>query len=172
VYCRLVYMQADSAVAASAPAPATPAQPPAPSPLPLLPPAPPPPTTSPPRPPPPRLTLQHPLPPPPPLPHFQPPPTHPSSPSPHPSAVPTPPLQTWRRPSRYQRRTATGSSCTAPCGYTACASWGQGLTLLHFLAQPKPFWSHLPVSPCLIDLGGVMHQTYHTKCACAEPKSG
>jgi hypothetical protein len=25
---------------------------------------------------------------------------------------------------------------------------GQGLTLVHFSAQPKPFWSHLPVSPC------------------------
>jgi hypothetical protein len=23
----------------------------------------------------------------------------------------------------------------------------QGLTLVHFSAQPKPFWSHLPVSP-------------------------
>jgi len=24
---------------------------------------------------------------------------------------------------------------------------GQGLTLVHFSAQPKPFWSHLPCTP-------------------------
>jgi len=24
----------------------------------------------------------------------------------------------------------------------------QGLTLVHFPAQPKPFWSYLPVTPC------------------------
>jgi len=34
----------------------------------------------------------------------------------------------------------------------------QGLTLVHFSAQPQPFWSHLPVSPayvspCEIDWG-------------------
>jgi hypothetical protein len=29
----------------------------------------------------------------------------------------------------------------------------QGLTLVHFSAAPKPFWSHLPVSPCLLDWG-------------------
>ena len=47
------------------------------------------------------------------------------------------------------------------------AAWStvvQGLTLVHFSAQPKPFWSHLPVSPCLIDWGGIMHPTYPTKC--------
>jgi len=27
----------------------------------------------------------------------------------------------------------------------------QGLTLVHFSAQPQPFWSHLHVPPCLID---------------------
>ena len=34
----------------------------------------------------------------------------------------------------------------------------QGLTLAHFSAQPKPFWStsHLPVSSCLIDWGEIM----------------
>jgi len=42
---------------------------------------------------------------------------------------------------------------------------GQGLTLVHFSAQPKPFWSHLPVSPCLIDWGNIMHPTYPTQCA-------
>jgi hypothetical protein len=36
---------------------------------------------------------------------------------------------------------------------------GQGLTLVHFSAQPKPFWSHLPVFPCLIDRGQIMHPT-------------
>ena len=29
----------------------------------------------------------------------------------------------------------------------------QRLTLVHFSAQPEPFWSHLPVFPCLIDWG-------------------
>jgi hypothetical protein len=48
----------------------------------------------------------------------------------------------------------------------------QGLTLVHFSAQPKPLWSHLPVSPCVIDWGGVMHPTYPTKCAYVELKSG
>jgi hypothetical protein len=28
---------------------------------------------------------------------------------------------------------------------------GQGLTLVHFQAQPKPCWSHLHVFACLID---------------------
>jgi len=41
----------------------------------------------------------------------------------------------------------------------------QGHTLVHFSAQPKPFWSHLPVSPCLIDWGKIMRPTYATKCA-------
>jgi len=27
------------------------------------------------------------------------------------------------------------------------------LTLVHFSAQRKPFWSHLPVFPCLVDWG-------------------
>jgi hypothetical protein len=36
---------------------------------------------------------------------------------------------------------------------------GQGLTLVHFSAQPQPFWSHLPVSPCLIDWGKILHPT-------------
>ena len=49
---------------------------------------------------------------------------------------------------------------------------GQGLTLAHFAAQPKPFWSNLPVSPCLINCGKIMHPTYPTKCAYVEPKSG
>jgi len=42
---------------------------------------------------------------------------------------------------------------------------GQGLTLVHFAAQPVPFWSHLPGSPCLIDWGEIMHPTYsHKMC--------
>ena len=49
---------------------------------------------------------------------------------------------------------------------------GQGLTLVHFSAQPNPFWSHLPVSPCLTDWGEIMHPTYQTKCAYIELKSG
>ena len=37
---------------------------------------------------------------------------------------------------------------------------GQGLTLVHFPAQPKPFWSHLPMGPCLRDRGKIMHPMY------------
>jgi len=48
----------------------------------------------------------------------------------------------------------------------------QGLTLVHLSPQPKPVWSHLPMSPCLIDWGKIMHPTYPTKCAYVEPKSG
>ena len=48
----------------------------------------------------------------------------------------------------------------------------QGHTLVHFSAQPKPFWSHLPVSPCLIDWGKIMHPIYPTKYAHVEPKDG
>jgi hypothetical protein len=48
----------------------------------------------------------------------------------------------------------------------------QGLTLVDFSAQPNPFWSHLPMSPGLIDWGKIMHPTYPTKCADVEPKSG
>jgi len=49
---------------------------------------------------------------------------------------------------------------------------GQGLTLVHILAQPTPFWSHLAVSPCLTDSRKFMHPTYPTKCTYVEPKSG
>ena len=54
----------------------------------------------------------------------------------------------------------------------ASAICQQGLTLVHFSAQPKPFWSYLPVSPCPIDWGKFMHPAYPTKCAYVEPKSG
>ena len=47
-----------------------------------------------------------------------------------------------------------------------------GATLVHFSPQPKPFWSRLPVSPCLIDWGKIMHPTCPTICAYVEPKSG
>ena len=48
----------------------------------------------------------------------------------------------------------------------------QGLTLVNFSAQPKPFWSYLPVSPCLIDWGTSMHPTYPTRCAYFQPEGG
>jgi hypothetical protein len=50
--------------------------------------------------------------------------------------------------------------------------WEAGSTIVHFSAQPKPFWSRLPVSPCLIDWGEILQPTHHTKCAYVEPKSG
>jgi hypothetical protein len=48
----------------------------------------------------------------------------------------------------------------------------QGLTLVHFSAQLEPFWSHLPVFPCQIDWGKLMHPTYLMKCAYVKPRSG
>jgi len=48
----------------------------------------------------------------------------------------------------------------------------QGLTLVHFSDHPEPFWSHLPVSLCLIDWGTIMQSTYPTKCAYVAPRSG
>jgi len=53
--------------------------------------------------------------------------------------------------------------CLAVHQRVRAASPVQGLTLVHSSAQPKPFWSHLTVSPCLIDWGKLMHPTYHTK---------
>jgi len=49
----------------------------------------------------------------------------------------------WRRAWRFWRRRQGKGTRTL---------W-QGLTLVHFSAQPKPLWSYLPVSPCLIDWG-------------------
>ena len=58
-------------------------------------------------------------------------------------------------------------------GYpTADEITGQGLALVHFSAQPKPFWSHFSVSTCLIDWREIMNPTYPNKCAYVEPKSG
>ena len=48
---------------------------------------------------------------------------------------------------------------------------GQGLTLVHFSAQPKPCWSHFSLSPCLIDWRKFMHPTFPTKRAYVEPNS-
>ena len=45
------------------------------------------------------------------------------------------------------------------------AATPQGLTLVHFSAQPKPCRSHLFLSPCLIDWGEMMHPTLPAKCA-------
>jgi len=48
----------------------------------------------------------------------------------------------------------------------------QGLTLVHFSAQPKPCWSHLRLFPCLIDWGEIIYPTYPTNCAYVEPNRG
>ena len=64
------------------------------------------------------------------------------------------------------------SSESADVLMRSASSCCQGLTLAHSSAQPKPFWSHLPESPCLIDWGKIMHPRYLTKCAYVEPKSG
>ena len=44
--------------------------------------------------------------------------------------------------------TGPGKDCAASMSGATSA---QGLTLVHFSAQPKPLWSHLSVSPYLID---------------------
>ena len=72
-------------------------------------------------------------------------------------------------PVMWRPRAATSCSTSGPMERNA---WSQGPTLLHFSAQPKPFRSHLPVYPCLIDRGEIMHRTYPTKCAYVEPKCG
>ena len=48
----------------------------------------------------------------------------------------------------------------------------QGLALLHFSDQPKPFWSHLPVSLCLIEWRNFTRPTYPKKRAYVEQSSG
>jgi hypothetical protein len=49
----------------------------------------------------------------------------------------------------------------------------QGLTLVHFSAQPKLLCVQLPVSRCVIGWGGgITHPTYPTKCAYVELRSG
>jgi len=52
---------------------------------------------------------------------------------------------------------------TPPVRIDSMAKYGalarQGLTLVHFSVQLKRFWSHLPVSLCLIDWGRIMHPT-------------
>jgi len=60
----------------------------------------------------------------------------------------------------------------AASGAGSASAWWQGLTLVDFSAQPKLFWSHLPVSPCLIDCGEIMRPTYPTECANVEQNSG
>jgi len=71
---------------------------------------------------------------------------------------------------RMRPATSSSAATSARSGPTAAsAAAAQGLTLVHSSAQPQPFWSHLPVSPCLIDRGEIMHPTYPT--ASVEPKS-
>ena len=86
---------------------------------------------------------------------------------------PPPPPRFCFVPSDEGGRAAVASApYDAAAAAAAAAAWSQGLTLVHFSAQPKPFWSHLPVYPCLIDWGGIMHLTQPTKCAYIELKSG
>jgi hypothetical protein len=87
------------------------------------------------------------------------------------------------RPTRFQLGFQLVSTCTALprrmrfccnplsiCLYCVYRAARQGLTFVHFSAQLKPFWSHLPVDPCLIDWGKIMHPTYSTNNAYVEPK--
>ena len=98
-----------------------------------------------------------------------------------------------RVPARRWRRTACTSPAPCACDVSGSsapsspfmtqstshvdvapseAAASQGLTLVHFSAQRKPFWSHLLASPCLLDWGKVMHPRHPTQCAYVEPKSG
>ena len=70
-----------------------------------------------------------------------------------------------------RRRWRRWRCCTA-WPSTWRGGWRQGLTLVHFSAQPKPYWSHLPMSLCIIDWGEIMHPTYPTKCSYVKRKSG
>jgi len=64
-----------------------------------------------------------------------------------------------------------GAGAAVESGESGSGGGGQRLTLVPFSAQPKPFWSHLPVSPSIIDWGEIMHPTYLSKCADVEPES-
>ena len=68
---------------------------------------------------------------------------------------------TWEAPAAVE----------SPFGGGGDEGCGQGLTLVRYSAQPKPFCSHLPVSPCLIDGGKSIHPTCPTKYACTESNS-
>ena len=56
--------------------------------------------------------------------------------------------------------------------FAAAAAFMQGFTLVHISAQPKPCWSHLCLSLCLIDWGKIMHPSHPAKYANVEPNSG
>jgi len=49
--------------------------------------------------------------------------------------------------------TVSGARLASTRPYSAASASIQGLTLVHFSAQLKLFWSHLPVSSCLIYWG-------------------
>jgi len=75
----------------------------------------------------------------------------------------------------HARRATFCSTCRAGLharGSVDDVAEHQGLTLVHFSFQPKPFESHPPVSPCLIDWRKIMPSTYPTKRAYVERKSG
>jgi hypothetical protein len=69
----------------------------------------------------------------------------------------------WRNPIEH------GAQLTL---YTLMLGERQGLTIVNCSAQSKPFGSHLPLSPCLIDWGKIMHPTYPTRCAYVELING
>jgi hypothetical protein len=78
----------------------------------------------------------------------------------------------WNAKVRLKRSTATPIGMDRMQSVASGTTMRQGLTLVHLSGQHKPFWSHFPVFPCLIDCGELMRPMYHTKCACVEPKSG
>jgi len=73
---------------------------------------------------------------------------------------------------RSRRECRASSSMSCRLSARRVSALQQGLTIVHFSPQPKPCFSHLPVSPCLIDWGEIMHPSYATKRAYGEPKSG
>jgi len=72
---------------------------------------------------------------------------------------------------RYTPALAASTRVMPSTPFSAMHARRQGLTLVHLSAQPKPFWSHLPVFPCLTDWGEIMQPTYPTKYVYVEPKS-
>jgi len=71
-------------------------------------------------------------------------------------------------PTRTSAWEAGSSGWTWSMWTSGTSAARQGLTLVHFPAQPKLFWSHLPMFPCLMDWGKIMQPTLSHKL-CLRP---
>ena len=71
---------------------------------------------------------------------------------------------------KQMKHADVASADTFLSSWLAAQGGSRGLHSSTFQLDLSRF-SHLLVSPCLIDWGKPMHQTYPTKCAYVEPKS-